>query len=110
MRPPTVGSTIAAMEADPAAVGGCVGSSELTDRCDDGGQLLVVVTCTGVEFGKLGGERSVIGHELAQPDKGPHDMNAHRHGVWRIKHVGRHQGAMLGESVRRVAPPTVRAT
>ena len=44
--------------------------------------------------------------EIAQPDEGPHDLDAHLRGGFAAEDVGGLDGAVLGECVRKVAPTT----
>ncbi len=60
------------IEADLASVLRAIGRGELADGLNDRGELLVVVTDTGIQFGQLFLQCLVIAEEFAHPNEGTH--------------------------------------
>lgn len=87
------------METDFAPVGGRVGSGELANGGNNGGELFVVRADAGIEFGELGGDGLVVYDELAEADEGADYVNAHVGGGLTIEDVGRLDGTMFCEGI-----------
>ena len=78
-------------------------SGQETDGSDEGGDLLVMAADATLQFEELGCEDPLASEQLSQADKGADDMHAHVDSGVAIEHVGRLNGAVLGEGVGKKA-------
>jgi hypothetical protein len=75
---------------------------ELAHRVDQLADRVVVRVDSLLQFGQLPRKFLVRGHELAEFDKGAHDTHADFDGTRAVEHIGRDDGAVLGEGVGEV--------
>ena len=59
-----------------------------------------------LELIETAGELLVRDQELPQLHEGAHDIDAHLDGAGAVEHGGGHDGAVLGESVGKIASTT----
>src|ERR1039458_5529250 len=69
---------------------------KLLDSIEENGDFLVVLL-------DLAGPLAVRGEELAEPDEGAHDGEAHLNGTITAEHGAKHGNTLLGEGVRQRA-------
>lgn len=55
-----------------------------------------------LELREAPGQLPVRAEQFAQLHEGPHDVHTHLDGPWAVQNGGRHDGAVLSESVRQV--------
>lgn len=98
------------MEADLAVVVGAGWRREFPDGRNEGRQLPVVGADARVEFGSFRGERVMIHEHPPQAHEGADDVDAHRHRLGRVEHLGGHQCAVFCERKRKVSLASVTLT
>lgn len=92
------------MKADPPA-GRLLRIHQLADGREQDLDALIVRVEPALQLGKLVSQLLVSAQHFPELNKGPDHVDAGLDGARAVKDIGRHDRAVLGEGIRRIASP-----